>query len=348
TFNWTNAVRLGRYQLVTAGLEAEREQLTQSFTSPFFSTPETTDIQRSIAFFAQDQISLLDGRLQLAAAFRTQSFSLKNPGSVPEIQGIDIKRALTGDGSVAYSLRSSSTKLRAHIGNSFRSPSLSERFSIFQGVRIGNPFLRPERAISVDGGIDQQLFGDRVRASATYFYSRLQEVITSTSLLNTTNGRGGLARGFELSASASPVATLDVSAAYTYTNSAQELPAGSLRSDNVFLPAGTSSPAFSIPRHSFSFGLNQRVGKRLNLNFDLYAVSEHQFPLFDPIFFSQVITIFDGYTKADVGASYSRGIGERIQMTVYGKVDNVFDRSIVDEGFRQPGAAATGGLRIRF
>ena len=348
TFNWTNALRLGRHQLVTAGLEAERERLTQEFTSPFFSTPRTTDRQRSMAFFAQDQITLLEGRLQLAAAIRTQSFFLKNPGSVPEIQGIDIKRALTGDGSIAYTLRGTSTKLRAHAGNSFRAPSLSERFTLFQGVRIGNPFLRPERAISFDAGVDQQLFNGKLMGSATYFYSRLQEIITSTSLLNTTNGKGGVARGFELSVSASPVSTLTINAAYTYTNSAQELPAGSLRPDNVFLPSGSSSPAFSIPRHSFSFGVNQRVGKRLNLNFDLYTASGHQFPLFDPIFFSQVITIFDGYTKADVGASYTHSIGERTQMTFYGKVDNVLDRSIVDEGFRLPGAVATGGVRIRF
>lgn len=348
TLNLTGTVRAGRYNLITAGFEAERESFTQETISPFFSTPRTTDRQRSFAFFAQDQMSLLDGSLQLSLAVRTQSFTINNPESVPEIRGIDVKRALTGDGSIAYLFQNTRSKLRAHVGNSFRAPSLSERFSIFRGTRIGNPFLRPERALSVDGGFDQELAHGKLKASATYFYSRLQEVIVSTSLLNTTNAQGALARGFEVSLNASPGWGVDVTTAYTFTDSTQILPAGSLRSDNVRLPAGAPSSSFSIPRHSFSLEVNGRVGRGWNLNFDLYAASEHDFPLFDPVFFSQVITTFEGYTKADLGASYSRPIGERRQVTVFGKIDNLFDQRIVEEGFLAPGATGVGGIRFRF
>src|SRR5438105_5151962 len=37
---------------------------------------------------------------------------------------VDPKHSLTGDGSVAYFIRSSNTKLRAHAGNGFRAPAL--------------------------------------------------------------------------------------------------------------------------------------------------------------------------------------------------------------------------------
>ena len=37
------------------------------------------------------------------------------------------ERSLTGDGSIAYFIRSSNTKLRAHVGNGFRAPSPSHR-----------------------------------------------------------------------------------------------------------------------------------------------------------------------------------------------------------------------------
>ncbi|MCI0485579.1 MAG: TonB-dependent receptor [Blastocatellia bacterium] len=348
TFNVTNNIRAGRYNLITAGLEAERESFTQEFLSPFFSTPETTDRQRSLAFFVQDQLSLLDGRLQLSAAVRTQGFTINNPESVPEIENIDVKRALTGDGSIAYTLPGPDTKLRAHVGNSFRAPSLSERFSLFQGRRIGNPFLRPERALSVDGGVDQSFLQGRVRAGATYFYSRLQEVITSTALFRQTNSRGALARGGEFTLVASPYRGLDVNTSYTYARSDQAVAADTLRFDNVVLPAGTSAPSLSIPRHSYSLEINQRFQRGFNINFDLYAVSEHFFPLFDPVFFSQVLFRFKGYTKADLGASYTRQIGENRQITFYGKVDNLFDREIFEEGFRAPGAAGVGGVKIRF
>lgn len=348
TFNFTNNIRLGRYNLVTAGLEAERESFSQIFSSPFFSTPETTDKQHSLAFFAQDQLILLEGRLQFSAAFRTQSFRVKNPESVPEIQNINVKRAFTGDGSVAYNIRETGTKLRAHIGNSFRAPSLSERFSLFRGQRIGNPFLRPERGLSVDGGIDQELLNGRVRASATYFYNRLQEVIVSTSLLNTVNSRGALSRGVELSFATSPYQGLDVDTSYTYTKSDQVLNFSTLRFDNVRTDPGASIPAFSIPPHSFSLGVNQRIRESFNINFDLYSVSEHFFPLFDPVFFSQVIFRFKGYTKADLGASYTHRIDDRKRVTFYGKVDNIFDRKIFEEGFRAPEATGVAGIRFRF
>ena len=35
--------------------------------------------QRSGAFFVQDQVRLLAGRLQLSGAFRTQAFALQTP-----------------------------------------------------------------------------------------------------------------------------------------------------------------------------------------------------------------------------------------------------------------------------
>jgi outer membrane receptor for ferrienterochelin and colicin len=348
TFNFTNNIRAGRHNLISFGMEAERESFSQEFQSPGFIRPPTTDRQRSLAFFVQDQVNLFEGRFQLSAAFRTQGFSLRNPQSVPEVQGILIPRAYVGDGSIAYTVARTGTKLRSHVGNSFRAPSLSERFSTFRGQRIGNPFLRPERGISLDGGLDQILFGGKVKASATYFYTRLQEVIVSTALLQTANARGALARGFELGLEASPRRGLTINAAYTYTNSAQALPADSLRSNNERLPAGASIQSFSIPRHMFSLEVNQSFRRGFNINFDLSSMSRHFFPLFDPVFFSQVIFSFSGYAKADLTASYTRQLGERRRVTFYAKVDNLLDREIFEEGFRAPGAVGVGGIKFHF
>lgn len=348
TFNFRNNIRVGRYNLVTVGLEAEHEKFSQVFTSPFFSTPETTDRQRSLAFFAQDQLTLLDGRLQFSAAFRTQGFTIKNPQSVPEVQDVSIPRATTGDGSLAYLFRESGTKLRAHVGNSFRAPSLSERFVLFRGQRIGNPFLRPERGLSVDGGIDQTLFDNKLRASATYFYSRLQEIITSTTFMREVNAPGALSRGVELSLAASPYRGLDINTAYTFTNSSQVQGFSILRSDNVRLPAGASVESFSIPRHMFSLEANKSFQNGMNVNFDLHAVSRHNFPLFDPVFFSQVLFSFEGYTKADLSVGYTRRLSTARTLRLYVKVDNLFDSDYVNEGFRAPGRTGLAGTVFSF
>lgn len=348
TFNVTNTIRAGAAHLLSLGIEAERESFTQEFRSPGFVAPATTDRQRSLAFFAQDQVRLFDGRFQLAASFRTHGFSLRNPQSVPEVRDISIPRAYVGDGSMSYSIARTATKVRAHVGNSYRAPSLSERFSTFRGQRIGNPFLRPERALSIDGGLDQLLWSGKVRASATYFYTRLQEVIVSTALFRTVNARGALARGFEFSLEASPSSGLAVKAAYTYANSAQVLPTPTTHFDKGRLPAGASIQSFSIPRHTFSLEVNRSLRRSLNITFDLTSVSRHNFPLFDPVFFSQVIFPFGDYTKADVGASFTRAVGERWRVTFYGKLDNLFDQKIVEEGFRAPGAVGVGGVKFQF
>jgi iron complex outermembrane receptor protein len=91
-------------------------------------------------------------------------------------------KALTADVSISYFANTSGTKLRAHAGNAYRAPSLFERFrggffnDFVTGQPVfsayGDPFLSPDRYNSIDGGLDQYLWGDRVRISATYFYTR--------------------------------------------------------------------------------------------------------------------------------------------------------------------------------
>ena len=182
-------MRLGRSQLVNAGYEFESESyLNRSFQVSPADNSSVDVTQRSHALFVQDQLRLLDGRLFLSAAFRAQFFSLNQPALEPlpfaPYQGTTFAAppdAYTGDGSIAYSFRSSGTKLRAHIGNGYRAPSLYERFGTFYGSfgysTYGDPRLRPDRSIAFDAGIDQSLLNNRVRLSGTWFYTRLQEVI---------------------------------------------------------------------------------------------------------------------------------------------------------------------------
>src|SRR5205807_2567742 len=150
--------RIGSHNLVNAGYEFERESyLNQSFdVTPAGNS--TVDVsERSNTFFAQDQLRFLDDRLQLSAGFRAQTFRLRAPRFTPSAgapyAGINFTSppvAYTGDGSVAYLFRSTGTKLRAHVGNGYREPSLFERFgTFFSGFfgfsALGDPRLAPER-----------------------------------------------------------------------------------------------------------------------------------------------------------------------------------------------------------
>ncbi|HEX8129786.1 MAG TPA: TonB-dependent receptor [Pyrinomonadaceae bacterium] len=360
---------LGRANLITAGYEFERERfINRSLTSFAPADDYSVDVaERSHTFFIQDQVRLLQDRLQLSAAFRTQHFVLSRPDFAPAAASPFARfnfsappNAYTGDGSIAYSFRTTGTKLRAHVGNGYRAPSLFERFGSFYDPRpfgggsprfsaFGDPRLSPERSIAFDAGIDQTFAGTRARATITYFYTRLQEVIAFdfTGLVGPddpfdrfggyVNTRGGLARGVELSLEAAPARTLDLRTSYTYTNADERTPrvGGVIRS-------------FAIPDHQFNLTVTQRVGRRLLFNFDLTASSDYLAPVFDPSTFGSVVYRFDGIRKADAGANYTLSLSESRSLRFFGYVENLFGREYFENGFRTPGRTGKAGAQFSF
>jgi iron complex outermembrane receptor protein len=364
TVNARTDFRLGPLGSLTAGYEFEHE----SFRNDSFGVTRADDSsvrvdERSHTFFIQDQLRLLDERLQLSAAFRAQFFSLTEPRFTPSADApyagfgaASPPNAYTGDGSIAYFVASSGTKLRAHVGNGYRQPSLFERFGSFLCTfcggppvfsPLGDPRLAPERSVAFDAGIDQTVASERVRLSATYFYTRLQEVVgfdllppgdpfgrTFSGYLNT---GGGLARGLELSARLAPARTLDLFASYTYTNSDQRRPqvAGVLRS-------------FAVPDHQFSLVATERIGRRLLLNFDFTASSDYLAPIFDPVSFQSRAFRFSGLVKGDLGASYTWPLSETRSLRFFGQVENIFDRDYYESGFRTPGRTGRAGAALNF
>lgn len=358
TINARTDLQLGRFNFVSAGYEFERETFgtLAGDENPAQLAANFTGIrQRSHAVFAQDQLRLLDDRLQLSAAFRAQSFNLSQPefrGGAPRYTGVEFtspKTALTGDAAISYFFRSTNTKLRGHVGNGYRAPALYERFgSGFSNGTFspfGDPRLRPDRSIAFDTGIDQSFSRNRVRASATYFYTRLQEVIAfdfsgginpSTDPFARTSGYlntgGALARGVELSVTAQPTRTTEFAASYTFTNSDQRRAqvAGFIKT-------------LGISDHLFTLYANRRIGRRVDVTFDMFAASDYV------IGFSSRPFIFDGPVKADLGASYTLPLGDdRRALRFYGKVDNILDREYFENGFRAPGATFIGGTTFRF
>jgi iron complex outermembrane receptor protein len=357
TFTSRVDLQLGGLNLLTAGYEFEREGYGDLSTdqSPDPLSGSLDIRQRSHTFFAQNQTRLLADRLQLSLAFRLQGFDLYAPrfdGGAPRYVGVSFDappNAYTGDGSVAYVFRETNTKLRAHVGNGYRAPSLFERFgALFFGgdfTPIGDPRLKPERSIAVDGGIDQTFMRGRARVSATYFYTRLQNIVSFGSLPlddpfdrpfgGFLNIGGGLARGVELSAELSPARSTSLFASYTYTNADQR---GPNAAGYLTIP-GTSD-------HIFTMVATQRVGRRVDVTFDLSAVSDYSPSFPSPSF--DTLYIFDGYVKADLVAAYTLPIDDRLSLRLYGKVENVFDRAYTESGFRAPGAFFIGGAAFRF
>ena len=351
TFDARANFRLGRAGLATAGFEFERESLFQDSIPSFSALNATTDRQRTFAIFGQDQLFLFDERLQISVGVRGQFYRLRaadRPGFLSDAQA---ESSVTGDGAIAYFIRSAGTKLRAHLGNGFRAPSLFERFGVgtFSSaglVRFGDPTLRAEQSISVDGGFDQRLAGDRLLFGATYFYTRLQRVVAFTGFPSDPlglgrfrgyiNRPGGLSRGLESYLETKPFRGTEVRASYTYTNS-----------DRVEAALGLQ-PEFVVPAHLFGLTLSHRF-RALLFSFDLNRTGSYISPVFENDFpFRQANLAFAGYTKADLFVSYEQPLSERVTMILYGGADNIFGEEYFENGFRAPGRTGRAGASLRF
>ena len=364
TLNARFDVRAGRANFISGGYEFESE----NFKNPSFPVDPAANsdvdvTQRSHTLFVQDQLRFMDDRLQISGAFRAQFFRLQQPVFTPAASSpyagltfLSPPTAYTGDGSVAYMFRSSGTKFRAHVGNGYRAPSLFERFgtffdSFFGYSVFGDPRLKPDRSIAFDGGIDQSLYKNRLRASATYFYTELQKVIIFdfSGLIDPAtdpfgrfggylNTNGGIARGVELSMTATPTRTLNLSAAYTFTKALQRRPQvpGTLR-------------AVGIPDHQFSLVATQRFGRRFLVNFDFSASSDYIGAVLDPVTFGSRAYRFRGLAKADLGGSYTLPLGgESRSLRFFGYVDNLFNREYFESGFHTPGRVGRAGAAFVF
>ncbi|MCW5976867.1 MAG: TonB-dependent receptor plug domain-containing protein [Bryobacteraceae bacterium] len=357
-------IQASSWQLISAGFEFEREKYDN------VSIEENSDpaqrsfslaavSQRSHSLFAQDQLRLLRDRLQISVSGRLQTFQLDRPqfeGGPPAYAGAGLgspPNAYTGDAALAWFARTTGTKFRAHAGNGYRAPSLFERLgtSFFFGFfsPFGDPRLKPERTIGLDGGFDQYFASNRLKVSATYFYTRLQEVIVfdfSGVISPDTdpygrfggyrNTSGGIARGVETSVEATPTRSLRIHSSYTYTNARERVSTtidGSLRS-------------FNISDHMVSLLVTQRFRRRVDATFDFSAASSYDFPFFTAM--GSRTFRFGAPIKGDLVLSYTHPVSDSRSLRLFTRVENLFNRAWYEGGFFTPGIWATGGLKLQF
>ena len=354
--------RVGRHNLISAGYEFESETYANdNATSNDPTAPSAVNVTEfSHAVFIQGQSSFFGDQLQISGAVRAQYFSLNRPAFAPAAsapyQGISFGSpppAYTADGSIAYSFRKSGTKLRTHVGRGYRKPSLFERFGAgfdptFGYSVYGDPLLTPEQSIGLDTGLDQRLLSNRLKLSATYFYTWLQNVIVfdTSGLIDPTtdpfgrfvgyiNQRGGISRGVELSATASPVRSLNITGTYTLANAIERSPI-----------VGDVIRTFGIPRNQFSVLATQRATPRLLLTFDLLASSDYLYPIFGDV--STIVYRFGGFHKAGLGASYRLPLSEYKAIRFFVRADNIFNQNYFESGFPTPGRTGVGGMQLEF
>ncbi|GAB6282725.1 MAG: TonB-dependent receptor [Ignavibacterium sp.] len=152
----------------------------------------------SIGFFVQDDAQLITNKLHLTFGGRIDRINIKgvqtlNPlyqitdglrNDTPTNQKIIWNDTKANDVSYStnfgllYSLISN-LDLSLSLGYSFRSPSLEERFQYIDLgslVRLGNPYLDPEKGYSADFGI--RLYSLPIKFTSSFFFNYLTDLIT--------------------------------------------------------------------------------------------------------------------------------------------------------------------------
>ncbi len=151
---WQSNFQIGKPVLLTVGYQF-REQLGKNKGT--FSEK----INSSHAGFAQVQVNLFD-QFFATGGFRQDAHNSFGDSTTYRVTG-------------GYLLKETGTKIRGSYATGFRAPDINELFF----PNFGNPDLKAEKSKSLDVGIDQSLFDQRLSISVGYFWNRYRQLIAS-------------------------------------------------------------------------------------------------------------------------------------------------------------------------
>jgi len=130
---------------------------------------------------------------------------------------------------------------------------------------------------------------------------------------------------------------LNVRAAYTFTDARETTP----QSPGIY-------QTFIIPDHQFSVLATGQLTPNLFVVFGTVLTSNYLAPIFNSVTFTSQVFRFDGLHRGQFGASYRRPFGESQAVRVFVNVNNAFNQSYYESGYRTPDATAMSGLQFEF
>ena len=320
--------KVGTHLLTTAlDWDGERGDLEDRLAKT-----STTASRNNIGWTVQDQA--LWARVFVTGGFRVEHNDSFGTAFVPR-------------GSIAYVAHQSTgsmgnTTLKASAGLGIKEPTLLQSFSL-SPFFLGNPDLEPERSRSVDVGLEQRLWKDRVRVDLTWFDNRYRNIISTQTIsfdpFTSQYFNIGLtrARGAELSGEVAPTSGVLLRAGYTLLDS--KIIDSTSSFSEVFAPG---QELLRRPRHSGYVGL---AWTRARLSADVTGIFigrrvDSDFSSLEPPMVSN-----DGYGTLDVRAAY-RLAGP---LSITGAADNLTGGDYMDPlGYPALGRAFRIGARVGF
>ena len=318
-------------------------------TNLFISSPDTF-AEHTITFYAEYTHESFKNELAtFAAANQEQSTNAASvageylvglgqrmflTGSLRYDDNDRFKNATTGRVTGAYVHPESKTRIHTSFGTGVKNPGFFELFGFIPGTFIPNANLKPEDSWGWDLGIEQKFLQERLVMDITYFRSVLTDEIVTVFLpggppfLTTVANQTGEStrQGLEISAAAAITRSLNLTAAYTYTDAKD--PDGR---DEVRRPKNIASLVLN-------YLLPSRKGN-VNLNIQYNGPMED----FDFSTFSATRRTLHGYTLVTLASRYN--INKSVQL--FGRIENLLDQDY-EEVFsaQSPGIGVFAGIRL--
>ncbi len=309
----------------SVALEHEKTQFEQRGAASPFGDPNQDQEMDATSLAAEYQG--LAGNLNWIVSARYDSNS-------------DFDDALNGRLALSYPV-SHGTIVRGSVGTGQKNPTIIERFGFFADQFIGNPNLKPERSVSWEIGLRQDLAGGAATLDVAAFHQDLEDEIDGfvfdpvTFLFTAANREGSSMRsGVEASVHWPVTDHVGLSAHYTYTDSAE--------------PDGTGGDTRELrrPRHSGGLGANfNAADDRFTATLTADFGGERTDIFFPPWPTPAEIVTLDSYWVVDLAAQYRA----TESVTVFAKGTNLLGEKYEQVfGYRTLGRAGYLGVRVNF
>ena len=229
-------------------------------------------------------------------------------------------------------------KFFANLSSGYRTPSLYQLFSEY-----GNRDLQPEKALSLEGGLQYFAKNNRFTGRAVAFSRKVKEVIffyynSSTFTSQYINQDRQDDHGLELEAVYHFSPRVNARAFYTYvTGEIQTLTGGKDTSYNNLLRR---------PRSSGGLQLRASVNDRFHISSSLQLTGERKDAYYDNTLFQTVYSSLGAYALWDLYAEYGFF---RNRLKLYADLRNISNSRYTEiSGFNTPGFNGSGGIRFNF
>jgi outer membrane cobalamin receptor len=356
TANTRSEFTLSAKDVLVAGFEYDRDTFRDSYVTNSSFTPFTLP-RDSFAFFAENRWTsgnrwfLSTGvRVDniLTGALAADEVDAGRP-YIPSSEVTQVNPRI----SVAYLARQSTggffglTRIHSSFGTGIRPPD---------GFELGftdNPALKPERSISGDAGVEQQFLGEKAAINVTYFYNYFTDQIVTLggsfanlSTFTSANLANSRAYGIESSIRVHPIRSIELSAEYTWLNTAI---LALNQTNQAQFPFAVGDPLERRPRNSAGFDATWSRGRlMLNSNASIRGAVidlEPNYGSYACTLGLQCLFWSQGYVDANAGFAYRLPRG----VEIYGHINNLLDEHY-EESFGYPALRLNfvSGIRLNF